>query len=175
MKKIIPAAVLAIGLSLTATAPVVVPQVAQAQQQRNKSHRIGNITFQASSNWLSRTGAKGQITIDNKKPATQQEGWADKDAIRVMANVIDQNLDTVISAKPGSRSIESETLKTENLTIGGQRAVKLYQAYNDGFPAGILTYIATGKNQTTLIATYYADRSTEVQAERIHQTIRIVK
>ena len=67
------------------------------------------------------------------------------------------------------------TIKTERLTINGKKAVRLYEYYYDGFPAGIVTYAATGKKETIMLMTLYSGSDTEKQVQQIQDSIRITQ
>ncbi|MEG4322255.1 MULTISPECIES: hypothetical protein [unclassified Microcoleus] len=53
--------------------------------------------------------------------------------------------------------------------------MRLYEYYDDGFPAGIVTYVATGKKETIMLQTLYSDSDTEKQVQQIQDSIRITQ
>lgn len=148
---------------------------AQTQESQLKTHAIGNLTFKAPRNWLEnpRGASANSLHLHNKKFPDRGGGFAPKGLIRVLATISEENLETAM--KPSSREIPKTTIKTERLTINGKKAVRLYQSYDDGFPAGIVTYVATGKKETIMLGTFYSDSDTEKQVQQIQDSIRITK
>ncbi|MFM2432288.1 MAG: hypothetical protein RLZZ511_3502 [Cyanobacteriota bacterium] len=143
--------------------------------QRLKTHTIGNVTFKAPSHWLDRSDAADDITLHNQKPPKAGGGWAPKGSIKVMAQILNKSLDNATAPNPNERQLGRMTTKTEKLTIGGKAAIRIHEDYEDGFPGGITTYVATGEDETTMIITFYADRDTAKQVQQIHNSIRITE
>jgi hypothetical protein len=152
-------------------------QSTQAQAKKMQTHAIGNVIFKTPGNWIDRSNAADDIVLHNQKPPKLGGGWAPKGSIKVTAQILNQDLDaaTATAQKPNTRTIGRVTTKTEPLTIGGKRVVRLYQDYEDGFPSGIITFIATGEDETVMIVTFYSDRATEKQVQQIQKSIRITE
>jgi hypothetical protein len=148
---------------------------AQIQESQLKTHAIGNLTFKAPRNWLEnpRDPSANSLELYNKKFPDRGGGFAPKGLIRVLATISEENLETAM--KPDSRASPKTTTKTEHLTINDKKAVRLYEYYDDGFPAGIVTYVATGKKETIMLGTFYSDSDTEKQVQQIQDSIRITK
>ncbi|MBE9121215.1 hypothetical protein IQ269_10380 [Tychonema sp. LEGE 07199] len=150
---------------------------AQTQESQLKNHAIGNLTFKAPRNWLEnpRGASANSLELHNKKFPDRGGGFAPKGLIRVVATISEEDLETATETKPNSRVWPKTTTKTERLTINGKKAVRLYEDYNDGFPAGIVTYVATGKKETIMLGTFYSDSDTEKQVQQIQDSIRITQ
>ncbi|MEG3906791.1 hypothetical protein QT979_04440 [Microcoleus sp. w2-18bC1] len=148
---------------------------AQTQESQLKTHAIGNLTFKAPRNWLEnpRGASANSLELHNKNFPNRGGGFAPKGLIRVVATISEEDLET--ATKPNSRAWPKTTTKTERLTINGKKAVRLYEDYNDGFPAGIVTYVATGKKETIMLLTLYSDSDTEKQVQQIQDSIRITE
>ena len=150
---------------------------AQTQESQLKTHAIGNLTFKAPRNWLEnpRGASAKSLTLHHKKFPDRGGGFAPKGLIRVLATISEEDLETATATKPNSRAWPKTTIKTERLTINGKKAVRLYEYYYDGFPAGIVTYVATGKKETIMLGTFYSDSDTEKQVQQIQDSIRITE
>jgi len=150
---------------------------AQTQESQLKTHAIGNLTFKAPRNWLEnpRGASANSLTLHNKKFPDRGGGFSPKGLILVLATISEEDLETATATKPNSRAWPKTTIKTERLTINGKKAVRLYEYYYDGFPAGIVTYVATGKKETIMLWTFYSDSDTEKQVQQIQDSIRITQ
>jgi hypothetical protein len=164
---------LTIALPTSAIFLASAPAVAQTRPAKLKTHTIGAVTFKTPSNWIDKSSAADDLVLHNSKPPKLGGGWSPKGSIKVIAQILAQDLKSAVARQPNGREMGTVAEKTEQLTIGGQSAIRIHQIHDDGFPASIVTFIATGDNQTIMIATFYSDKPTEQQVKQIHQTIRI--
>lgn len=169
---------LALGLLTMAlpTSAIVLtpaPALAQTRPARMKTYTIGAVSFQTPSGWIEKSEANNNLVLNNRQAPKKGGGWAPKGSIRVIAQILAKDLESASTQNQNSRGMGRATEKTEKLTIDGKPAIRLHEIYEDGFPAGITTFIATGENQTIKIITLYSDKPTEQQVKQIHRTIRI--
>jgi hypothetical protein len=176
-KFLILASIIAIATPTVLLNPSTPPAQAQTQKSRLKTHAFRNMVFKTPHNWIRNPdGEREYNLIIDKKELPKQGGeftFIPKGLIRVVASVDESDLETAM--KPSPHAIEKTIIKTERLTINGKKAVRSYESYDDGFPAGIITYIATGENETAMLMTFYSDSASEPQAQQIHDSIRITE
>jgi hypothetical protein len=149
--------------------------VVQAKPPKLKRYTFGAMEIQVPPSWKQDMQSKSDLVIQNRKSPKYGGGFAPAGFVRVVVSRLNEPLRTVVDreSQSNSRSMGKTIMASEPWTMNGKEGMRLHFSFDDGLPAGIMTYVATGETETTILRTYYSDKASQQEAELVQNSISI--